>query len=228
MVGRRTTILVVDDEENILSLMAETLRLVGFEALTSNRGAEALARIRNEQIDLVLLDINMPVMDGYEVMERLRQIKPQLPVILLSARQEKQEVIEGLRKGADDYVSKPFSVEEVVMRINAVLRRSRGEFTSSKIVVGPITLDTDTFQVFFQEISVSLSKTEFRLLHYLSERVGKVVTKEALLDAVWGYSFETSTNVVDTYISYLRKKLHREGYEGIRTVRGVGFQISEK
>lgn len=226
--GRRTTILVVDDEENILSLMAETLRLVGFEALTSNRGAEALARIRNEQIDLVLLDINMPVMDGYEVMERLRQIKPQLPVILLSARQEKQEVIEGLRKGADDYVSKPFSVEEVVMRINAVLRRSRGEFTSSKIVVGPITLDTDTFQVFFQEISVSLSKTEFRLLHYLSERVGKVVTKEALLDAVWGYSFETSTNVVDTYISYLRKKLHREGYEGIRTVRGVGFQISEK
>jgi two-component system OmpR family response regulator len=208
--------------------MAETLRLVGFEALTSNRGAEALARIRNEQIDLVLLDINMPVMDGYEVMERLRQIKPQLPVILLSARQEKQEVIEGLRKGADDYVSKPFSVEEVVMRINAVLRRSRGEFTSSKIVVGPITLDTDTFQVFFQEISVSLSKTEFRLLHYLSERVGKVVTKEALLDAVWGYSFETSTNVVDTYISYLRKKLHREGYEGIRTVRGVGFQISEK
>lgn len=226
--GRRTTILVVDDEENILSLMAETLRLVGFEALTSNRGAEALARIRNEQIDLVLLDINMPVMDGYEVMERLRQIKPQLPVILLSARQEKQEVIEGLRKGADDYVSKPFSVEEVVMRINAVLRRSSGEFTSSKIVVGPITLDTDTFQVFFQEISVSLSKTEFRLLHYLSERVGKVVTKEALLDAVWGYSFETSTNVVDTYISYLRKKLHREGYEGIRTVRGVGFQISEK
>jgi two-component system OmpR family response regulator len=226
--GRKTTILVVDDEENILSLMAETLRLVGFEALTSSRGADALAKIRSEQIDLALLDINMPVMDGYEVMERMRQIKPQLPVIMLSARQEKQEVIAGLRKGADDYVSKPFSVEEVVMRINAVLRRTQGDLNSSKIVVGPITLDTDTFQVYFLEDAVSLSKTEFRLLHYLSERAGKVVTKEALLDAVWGYSFDTSTNVVDTYISYLRKKLHREGYEGIRTVRGVGFQISEK
>ena len=147
---------------------------------------------------------------------------------MLSARQEKSDVIDGLRKGADDYVSKPFSVEEVVMRINAVLRRTNGEQIQDSLNVGPIRIDIGTYQVFFNGDEVFLSKTEFRLLHYLMERSGKVVTKESLLDAVWGYGFETSTNVVDTYISYLRKKLHRDGFEGIKTVRGVGFQIRER
>lgn len=167
-------------------------------------------------------------MDGFQVLERIRELRPAMPVIMLSARQEKHDVIEGLRKGADDYVAKPFSVEEVVMRINAVLRRTHGDINASRIAVGPISIDVDTFKVTFNEEDVSLSKTEFRLLHYLMEREGKVVSKEVLLDAVWGYDFETSTNVVDTYISYLRKKLHRDGYEGIKTIRGVGFQISEK
>ena len=225
---QRTTILIVDDEENILSLMAETLRLVGFATETAARGADAVSKIRSEKIDLVLLDINMPVMDGFEVLERIHQIKPSLPVIMLSARQEKSDVIDGLRKGADDYVSKPFSVEEVVMRINAVLRRTNGEQIQDSLNVGPIRIDIGSYQVFFNGDEVFLSKTEFRLLHYLMERSGKVVTKESLLDAVWGYGFETSTNVVDTYISYLRKKLHRDGFEGIKTVRGVGFQIRER
>ena len=225
MAEPRNTILIVDDEENILSLMAETLRLVGFATETASRGADAISKVRSEKIDLVLLDINMPVMDGFEVLERIHQIKPGLPVIMLSARQEKSDVIDGFRKGADDYVSKPFSVEEVVMRINAVLRRSNGESVSELMSVGPIRIDTGSYQVFFKDEEVSLSKTEFRLLHYLMERSGKVVTKESLLDAIWGYGFETSTNVVDTYVSYLRKKLHRDGFEGIRTIRGVGFQI---
>jgi two-component system OmpR family response regulator len=223
----KASILIVDDEENILSLMAETLRLVGFGTITASRGSDAIAKIRSEDVDLVLLDINMPVMDGFEVLERIRQIKPGLPVIMLSARQEKTDVIDGLRKGADDYVSKPFSVEEVVMRINAVLRRTQGEGSLTKLEVGPIQINTDTYQVLFNDEEISLSKTEFRLLHYLIERRDKVVTKESLLDAVWGYGFETSTNVVDTYISYLRKKLHRDGYEGIKTIRGVGFQIRD-
>lgn len=224
----QASILVVDDEANILTLMAETLRLVGFTALTSSRGVDAINAIRNSHVDLVLLDINMPIMDGFQVLERIRELRPTMPVIMLSARQEKHDVIEGLRKGADDYVAKPFSVEEVVMRINAVLRRTHGDINASRIAVGPISIDVDTFKVTFNEEDVSLSKTEFRLLHYLMEREGKVVSKEILLDAVWGYDFETSTNVVDTYISYLRKKLHRDGYEGIKTIRGVGFQISEK
>ena len=225
---QRTTILIVDDEENILSLMAETLRLVGFAAVPASRGADAIAKIRAEKIDLVLLDINMPVMDGFEVLERIHQIKPGLPVIMLSARQEKSDVIDGFRKGADDYVSKPFSVEEVVMRINAVLRRTNAESVADSLTVGPLRIDIGSYQVFINGEEVPLSKTEFRLLHYLMERSGKVVTKESLLDAVWGYGFETSTNVVDTYISYLRKKLHRDGFEGIKTVRGVGFQIRER
>ena len=114
------------------------------------------------------------------------------------------------------------------MRINAVLRRTNGEQIQDSLNVGPIRIDIGTYQVFFNGDEVFLSKTEFRLLHYLMERSGKVVTKESLLDAVWGYGFETSTNVVDTYISYLRKKLHRDGFEGIKTVRGVGFQIRER
>lgn len=225
MAETKATILIVDDEVNILSLMAETLRLVGFASETANRGVDAIARIRSGGIDLVLLDINMPIMDGFEVLEKIHQIKPGLPVIMLSARQEKTDVIEGLRKGADDYVSKPFSVEEVVMRINAVLRRTQGESSAQRMEVGPIQLDSETFQVRFEGKEIALSKTEFRLLQYLMERADKVVTKENLLDAIWGLDFETSTNVVDTYISYLRRKLHQNGYEGIKTIRGVGFQI---
>lgn len=228
MADPNATILIVDDEANILALMAETLRLVGFSTETASRGADAVSRIRSGGIDLVLLDINMPVMDGFEVLERIHQIKPGLPVIMLSARQEKTDVIEGLRQGADDYISKPFSVEEVVMRINAVLRRTQGGSLSTRLEVGPITIDSETFQVLFEGEEIALSKTEFRLLHYLMERAEKVVTKETLLDAIWGLDFETSTNVVDTYISYLRRKLHRDGYEGIKTIRGVGFQIKAK
>ena len=228
MAEPKARILIVDDEANILALMAETLRLVGFATETALRGVDALSRIRGGGIDLVLLDINMPIMDGFEVLEKIHQIKPGLPIIMLSARQEKTDVIEGLRKGADDYVSKPFSVEEVVMRINAVLRRTQGDPLATRIEVGPIRLDGETFNVQFNGEDVALSKTEFRLLQYLMERAEKVVTKETLLDAIWGLDFETSTNVVDTYVSYLRKKLHRDGYEGIKTIRGVGFQIRAK
>jgi two-component system OmpR family response regulator len=151
-----------------------------------------------------------------------------LPVIFLSARNEKVDVIEGLKLGADDYISKPFDIEEVVMRINSVLRRTFGSDDVREIVAGPITLSEDTFEVRFNGELVELSKTEFRLLHLLLQNLGRVVTKERLLDEIWGYSFTTTTTVVDTYISYLRKKLHRDGFEGIKTIRGIGFQIKVK
>jgi two-component system OmpR family response regulator len=138
------------------------------------------------------------------------------------------DVIEGLRIGADDYISKPFNLEEVIMRINTILKRSNLENKTSRLIAGPISLDEDTYEVYFQNELVELSKTEFRLLHYLMINQGRVVTKEKLLDEIWGYSFNTTTTVVDTYISYLRKKLHREGFEGIKTIRGIGFQIKVK
>ena len=165
MAEPRNTILIVDDEENILSLMAETLRLVGFATETASRGADAVSKVRTEKIDLVLLDINMPVMDGFEVLERIHQIKPELPVIMLSARQEKSDVIDGFRRGADDYVSKPFSVEEVVMRINAVLRRSDGKRVSESISIGPIRIDTGSYQVFFNDEEVDRKSTRLNSSH---------------------------------------------------------------
>jgi two-component system OmpR family response regulator len=144
---------------------------------------------------------------------------------VLSARQEKSDVIEGFRVGADDYISKPFDLEELIMRIKSVIRRSGTSEISKTLRAGPITLNEENYEVRFNDELVDLSKTEFRLLQYLMENVGRVVTKERLLDAIWGYGFQTTTTVVDTYISYLRKKLHREGFEGIKTIRGIGFQL---
>lgn len=224
----QATILIVDDEVGIRDLMAETLRLVGFNPLAAGSGPDALGLLRKGGIDLVLLDINMPVMNGFDTLEKMREYDPGIPIIMLSARQEKSDVINGLRIGADDYVAKPFSIEEVVMRINAVLRRTRDQSEGEVLRLGPIRIRLATYEVFFNEEKVELSKTEFKLLHYLMERPGRVVEKQALLRNVWGYDFETSTNVVDTYISYLRRKLHRDDYEGIKTIRGIGFQIKDK
>jgi two-component system OmpR family response regulator len=184
--------------------------------------------MRNQTFDLALLDINMPIIDGFKVLEKIRDLKSELPVIMLSARSDKIDVVNGLKQGADDYVSKPFSIEELITRIETVLRRVQPKWENALLKVGPITLNIDTHEVYFDKENIELSKTEFRLLQYLMERPGIVIEKDAILNAIWGYDFDAVTTVVDTYISYLRKKLHRDGYEGIRTVRGVGFQIKEK
>lgn len=220
-----TKILVVDDEENIRNLLCETLRLVGFKPTPARNGNEAISLIRNDNFDLVLLDVNMPFLDGFQTLERIRLSSKSIPVIMLSARTDKEDVIAGLRDGADDYIAKPFNIEEVITRIQTVLRRVQPAMGATTLVVGPLELNSDTYQVKFADHIVELSRTEFRLLQYLMERPGIVVEKETLLSAIWGYDFDTSTTVVDTYISYLRKKLHRDGYEGIKTIRGVGFQL---
>ncbi|MEY3108504.1 MAG: hypothetical protein RL730_855 [Actinomycetota bacterium] len=221
-------VLVIDDEENIRNLLSETLRLASFHPATAASGLEGISLIRKQSFDLVLLDINMPIIDGFKVLEKIRELKPNLPVIMLSARSEKTDVISGLREGADDYIAKPFSIEEVITRIEAVLRRTNPGTTKSLLRVGPISLNRETYEVRFNEDLVDLSKTEFRLLQYLMERPGIVIEKDALLDAIWGYDFAAITTVVDTYISYLRKKLHRDGFKGIRTIRGVGFQLKDQ
>jgi two-component system OmpR family response regulator len=219
-------ILIVDDEAGVRELLADALKLAGFETLTAADAMIAQTLLRTVKPDLLVVDINMPMMDGFEFIERIRGNGDQTPALMLSARGERADITRGLTLGADDYVTKPFGLEELVLRIRAILRRSKfSEATSTLLSCGPITLDESLHQVSFNGEIVDLSPTEFRLLHILIESKGRVLSKSHLLDEVWGINFETETTVVDTYISYLRKKLHRDGFEGIRTVRGVGFQM---
>lgn len=218
--------MVIDDEAGVRELLADALKLAGFETLTAADAMIAQTMLRTVTPDLLVVDINMPLMDGFEFIERLRSQGNNTPALMLSARGDRADITRGLTLGADDYVTKPFGLEELVLRIRAILRRSQFATTTPvNLECGPIALDPDSHQVTFNGEVVELSPTEFRLLHVLLESKGRVLSKSLLLDEVWGINFETETTVVDTYISYLRKKLHRDGFEGIRTIRGVGFQL---
>jgi len=219
-------IMIIDDEAGVRDLLGDALKLAGFETITAADAMIAQTLLRNTKPDLLIVDINMPMMDGFEFIERIRGNGDNTPALMLSARGDRADVTRGLTIGADDYVTKPFGLEELVLRIKAILRRSQFTIaTPTNLSCGPITLDNDSHQVTFNGESVDLSPTEFRLLLVLLESKGRVLSKTYLLDEVWGITFESESTVVDTYISYLRKKLHRDGFEGIRTVRGVGFQL---
>jgi two-component system OmpR family response regulator len=166
-------------------------------------------------------------MDGYELLERLRALGDETPALMLTARGERGDVTRGLRLGADDYVTKPFGLEELMLRIAAILRRTigSGDDAAADIICGPVVLNEDRHSVTLHGKPIDLSPTEFKLLYELMIKQGKVVTKATLLDVVWGMAFAANATVVDTYISYLRKKLHTDNFEGIKTVRGIGFQI---
>jgi two-component system OmpR family response regulator len=168
----------------------------------------------------------MPKLDGLALLEKLRTEGMSVPVLMLSARADKTDINQGLRIGADDYLTKPFSIEELILRVKAIMRRSKGEVTEVKVLnCGPISMDFSKYSVKFNDQLIDLSPTEFKLLEQLILNRGNVVTKETLLSEVWEIDFKSSSTVVDTYISYLRKKLHIDGFEGIKTVRGIGFQI---
>lgn len=219
-------IMIIDDEAGVRDLLGDALKLAGFETITAADAMIAQTLLRSTKPDLLIVDINMPLMDGFEFIERIRGNGDMTPALMLSARGDRADVTRGLTLGADDYVTKPFGLEELVLRIKAILRRSQFTIASTtNLSCGPITLDSDSHQVTFNNEQVDLSPTEFRLLHVLLESKGRVLSKSYLLDEVWGITFESESTVVDTYISYLRKKLHRDGFEGIRTVRGVGFQL---
>lgn len=219
-------ILIIDDEAGVRELLADALKLAGFETVTAADAMIAQTMLRTIKPDLMVVDINMPLMDGFEFIERIRGNGDMTPALMLSARGDRADVTRGLTLGADDYVTKPFGLEELVLRIKAILRRSHFvESASATLSCGPLALDEASHTVTFNGQAVDLSPTEFRLLHVLLESKGRVLSKSVLLDEVWGINFETETTVVDTYISYLRKKLHIDGFEGIRTVRGVGFQL---
>ena len=224
--SQQPKVLVIDDEPGVRELISEALSISEITAVQAADGLEALSFLRRERFDLLILDINMPKLDGLALLEKLRTEGMSVPVLMLSARADKADINQGLRIGADDYLTKPFSIEELVLRVKAIMRRSKGEVAEVKVLTcGPISMDFSKYSVKFNDQPVELSPTEFKLLEQLILNRGNVVTKETLLSEVWEIDFKSSSTVVDTYISYLRKKLHIDGFDGIKTVRGIGFQI---
>ena len=220
-------ILVAEDETSLNDLLQDALRMNGYETISAKHGLEALRLIREQKPDLVILDINMPQLDGFGVIEKLRNENNSVPVIVLTARDQKDDKSIGFGLGADDFVTKPFGLEELLMRVSAVLRRSKNTPILGNILVsGNISLDVSNYRVSVKDEVIETSPTEFKLLHYLMENMGRVLTREQILSAVWGLDFATDGAVLDTYISYLRKKLGDNA--NIRTVRGVGYQIESK
>lgn len=219
-------VMVVDDEPGVRELIGDALRLGGYDAVEAADGQEAMQVLRHTRPALLIVDVNMPVMDGFELVRRIRDSGQDTPVIMLSARGDRVDVTHGLQLGADDYVRKPFGLEELLLRVQAVLRRSLpGEEQRELLQCGPIELDARVHRVKVHGEIVEMSPTEFRLLEYLLAHQTRVVTRSELLRHVWNIDFDTDTSVVDTYISYLRRKVHVGDFAGIKTIRGVGFQI---
>ena len=221
-------ILVVDDEDSITQLLCTALRYEGFETASAATGREALTAAASFRPDLVLLDVMLPDLDGFEVHRRLTGTSAErLPVVFLTARREADDRIRGLTIGADDYVVKPFSLEELIARVRAVLRRTRsvGEQERRRLVFEDLELDEDTREVRRGGRLIELTPTEFSLLRYLLTNAGRVLSKAQILDHVWNYDFGGDSNVVETYISYLRKKIDPGGEPLIHTMRGFGYSL---
>jgi two-component system OmpR family response regulator len=218
-------ILIVDDEPGVRDLISDALNLVGLASLTAAHGMEALTKLRDNQIDLMILDINMPTMDGYEVLERMHGQGSTTPVIVLTARLDREDTKRAFELGADDFVRKPFGIEELTLRVNAILRRSQPQIENESVIVaGAITINLDQHHVSVDEVRIDLSPTEFRLLQTFMQHPERVLSKDFLLTEVWGLDNYADPNVVETYVSYLRKKLGEA--LPIRTVRGVGYQFT--
>ena len=211
---------------NIVELLAASLRFSGFEVSTARNGHDAVELASTTRPDLIVLDVMMPGLDGLGVVRRLREGGNRVPVVMLTAKDATEDRVSGLTVGADDYITKPFSLEEVVARIRAVLRRSGGPLTGqpqSRFSLGDVELDDESHEVWKAGRPVALSPTEFSLLRYLIANSGRVLSKSQILDHVWSYDFGGDANVVESYISYLRKKLDTTDPRLIHTVRGVGY-----
>ena len=221
-------LLVVDDEPNILELLSASLRYAGFEVQTATSGQRALEVARRFRPDLLVLDVMMPGLDGFGVVRRLRSDGMRAPVLFLTARDATEDKVTGLNLGGDDYVTKPFSLEEVIARIRAVLRRTGGADgarESSRITFADIELDEDTHEVYKAGAPVSLTPTEFKLLRYFLQNPGRVLSKAQILDHVWHYDFGGEANVVESYVSYLRRKVDTTEPRLLHTLRGVGYVL---
>jgi two-component system OmpR family response regulator len=226
----RRRILVVDDEPSITDLVAMALDLRGAEVEVAHCGADALAAIHSFRPHLVVLDVMLPDLDGFEILEQLNadHRSAQTPVLFLTARDDLDDRLRGLAAGGDDYMTKPFSVEEMLLRIDAVLRRTQGVVDEGPVLsVGDVQLDEDSHQVWRGGTPIELTPTEFRLLRYLMLNEGQVVSKTQIRERVWESNVEGRVNMVEVYISYLRRKLDALGPSMIRTVRGLGYCLRE-
>jgi two-component system OmpR family response regulator len=225
--GSPLRILVVDDEANIAELIAMALRYEGFEVRAAHTGTKAVSAAQEFRPDAVVLDIMLPDFDGLEVLRRMRATEPDVPVVFLTARDAVEDRVAGLTAGGDDYVTKPFSLEELVARLRGLLRRSgaRQAVTSSTLVVGDLELDEDSHEVFRSGQEITLTATEFELLRFLMRNPRRVLSKAQILDRVWNYDFGGQANVVELYISYLRKKVDAGRTPMIHTMRGAGYVL---
>jgi two-component system, OmpR family, response regulator len=220
-------VLVVDDEPNILELLSAALRLSGFGVVSADSGASAVLAARECRPDIVVLDVMLPDIDGFEVARRLRGTDERLPVLFLTARDGVSDRIAGLTAGGDDYVTKPFSLEEVVARLRGLMRRAGAtdRRQSSVLTVGDLSLDEDSHEVRRAGTEITLTATEFELLRYLMRNPRRVLSKAQILDRVWNYDFGGQANVVELYISYLRKKVDAGREPMIHTMRGAGYVL---
>ncbi|MEV0433931.1 response regulator transcription factor [Nocardia sp. NPDC050413] len=225
------TVLVVDDDEDVLASVERGLRLSGFQVLVARDGGAALRAVSEHAPDAVVLDMNMPVLDGAGVVTALRAMGNDVPICVLSARASVDDRIAGLESGADDYLVKPFELAELVARIRALLRRrtdTPDQAAPGAITVGPLQVDVAGYRALLHGREIELTKREFELLSTLARNAGVVLTRERLLELVWGYDFIADTNVVDVFVGYLRRKLEIDDTPRIlHTIRGVGFVLRE-
>ncbi|RMB61989.1 response regulator transcription factor [Tessaracoccus antarcticus] len=225
--GTPIRVLTVDDEPSLIELLSLAMRYEGWEVHTARSGTEAVRVARQSQPDAIVLDMMLPDFDGLEVMRRVRAFQPEVPVIFLTAKDGVSDRISGLTAGGDDYVTKPFSLEEVIARLRGLLRRSgaTAPTPSTQLVVGDLVLDEDSHEVFRSGTPINLTATEFELLRYLMRNPKRVLSKAQILDRVWNYDFGGQANVVELYISYLRKKIDAGRDPMIHTMRGVGYVL---
>lgn len=224
-------ILVVDDEQNILDLVVYNLQAAGYKTITAEDGKEAIEKARTGQPDLIILDVMLPEMDGFEILSTIRK-ETQVPVIMLTAKKEEIDKVLGLEMGADDYLTKPFSPRELTARVKAILRRSgesEAKTTQSIIVNGKLRIDTIKHQVFYGDKEVDLTAKEFDLLKLLITSPGRVFSRESLLQNLWDYDYYGDTKTIDVHIRHLRMKIEEDpaNPKFIKTVRGVGYKFQE-
>ncbi len=220
-------VLVVDDEPNIRDLLSASLRFAGHQVITSHNGTDAVAKIIDNQPDIILLDVMLPDVSGFGVTKKIRSMGIETPILFLTARDDTEDKVTGLTVGGDDYVTKPFSLDEIMARISAIMRRTgKDQVAESVIRVGELEMNEDAHEVTVNGTLVDLSPTEYQLLRYLAQNPNRVLTKAQILDHVWEYDFNGEMGIVESYVSYLRKKLDPISSEPlIITKRGVGYLL---
>lgn len=220
-----THLLIADDDDNLRSMLAAALRHHGFRVSAVANGREALAAVAADNPDLIVLDVMMPELDGFDTCKRLRSDGNKTPVLFLTARDSTEDKVQGLTMGGDDYLNKPFSIEELAARINAILRRAGGPTDNTVLTLGDLVVDDDAHRVTRAGEEITLSPTEYNLLWFLLINQGRVMSKAQILDGVWHYDFGGDGGIVETYVGYLRKKIDSVEPKLIHTIRGVGYTL---